>query len=80
VLAVHRQHPDAVLAGLGHHDFAGHHENFLRCHGNVFAGADGGQSRLQPGSADDGDQHDVGAWQRGQLNQSLVAGGHADAV
>ena len=80
VLAVHRQHADAVFAGLSHHDFTGHHENFLRRHGDVLAGADRGQGRLQPGGADDGDQHDVGAWQRGQLDQSLVAGGHADAV
>ena len=69
-----------MFTGLGHHDFTGHHEDFLRGHGDILAGAYRGQRRLQPGGADDGDQHNVRRRQSGQLDQPLCAGGHPDAV
>ncbi len=80
MFAVHWQHVHAVLACLGHDDFAGHDEDFLGGHGDIFPGPNCGECRLQSGSADDGDQHDVRAWQRGQLDQTLLTTGHANAV
>ncbi len=74
VLAVHGQDAHAVFPRLVHHDFAGHDEDFLRGHGDVFPGANRRQRRLQPRRADDGDQHDVGLRQRGQFHQAFRAG------
>ena len=61
-------------------DFAGHDEDFLGGHGDIFPGPNCGECRLQSGSTDDGDQHDVRAGQCCQLDQSFLATGHADAI
>ena len=74
VLAIHRQHAHAVLARLAHDDFAGHDQDLLGCHRDVFAGANGRQRRMQSRSAHDRDQDDVSRGQRGQLQQSFGAG------
>ena len=74
VLAVHGEDADAVLAGLVHHDLAGHDEDFLRGNGDVLARANGSECGLQAGGADDGDEDDVGLGHRGELQQAFVAG------
>ena len=71
VFAVDRQNAHAMLARFAHDDFAGHDENFLRGHGDVFARANRRQRRLQSSRADDGDEHDVRRWQGGQFDQAL---------
>ena len=60
MLAINRQHLHAVFAGLAHDDFARHHEDLFRGDGNIFAGANGRQRRLQSRGAHDSYQHDVG--------------------
>ena len=66
MFAVDRQHVHAVFSCLGHDDFAGHDEDFLGGHGDVLPSPNRSECRLQSGSADDGDQHNVRAWQCGQ--------------
>src|SRR5215813_10415305 len=84
MLAIDGQHAHAVFAGLGHHDFSRHDENFLRSHGYIFAGTDCGQSWLETTSANNGDENDVGVRECGQLDQSFRSaedvGGRAKSV
>ena len=59
MLAIDGQDFDAAFAGFGHDDFSGHDQNFFGSYGNVFAGANRRQGRLQSGDAHNGNQDDV---------------------
>ena len=71
VLAVHGQDPRIVLARRGHDELAGEDEDLLGGQGEVLAGGERGEGGLEPGGADDGDQHEVGL---GQLRKGDEAG------
>jgi hypothetical protein len=73
MLAIDGEDFDAVFAGFGHDDFAGHDEDFLGGDGDVFAGADRGEGGLEPGGANDGDEDDVGGGEGGEFDEAFVA-------
>ena len=74
VFAIDRQHAHAMFGRFAHYRLARHNQNFLRGDRDIFAGADGGQGRLQAGGADDGDEHDVCRRQRGEFDQAIASG------
>jgi hypothetical protein len=76
MFAVDGKDADTMFAGFAHDDFAGHDENFLGGHGNIFARANGGESGAKAGSADDGNQDDVRVGHRGEFDEAIGAGQH----
>ena len=71
MFAVHRQHRHALAARGGHHGFAGHDEDFLAGHGDVFPRLDRRQRGPQSAGADDGDEDEIGLGQRGEFDEAL---------
>lgn len=58
-----------LLRGL-HHEFAGQDEDFLRGERQVLACRERGQRRLEPRRADHRDEHDVGAGELRELDET----------
>ena len=73
VFGINRQDADSLFGGAGGDDFPGHHENFLRCDGDVLACFDGSEGGLQAGGADDGDQDDVSFFELGEGIEAFCA-------
>ena len=74
VLAVDRQHVDAVGPGQVHHQAAGHHQHFLVGERDALAGADRRDHRLERGRAGRRAQHGVDVVARDQVDQRLRSG------
>ena len=75
VLAVDRQHVDAVRPRQVHDQAAGHHQHFLVGERDALAGANRRDHRFERRGARRGAQHGVDVVARHQLDQGLRAGG-----
>ena len=74
VLTVDGEQSNSIFCGGTGHDFSSHHENFLRRHGQIPPGFDGGQRGGEPGGANDGHEDDVGINFGHEIDQPLRAG------
>ena len=74
VLAVDREHGDAVPPGRGHHQTAGHDEDFLVRERDGLAGIDGREHRLEGRRAGGRAQDEIDVRMRGDIDESGGAG------
>ncbi len=67
VFTVYRQDLDAFSGSQLHNDFAGDHQGFLICQGQLFAGLQGSQCGEQSGGSHHRGNHQIGFGAGGYL-------------